>query len=36
MDSDGEAIDNTLEQFDTFEAYLDSITEPRDLFYLED
>ena len=36
MDSDDDQIDSTYENFETFEQYLDSITEARDLFYLED
>lgn len=35
-DYDGDAIDNTLEQFDTYELYLDSQMDEKDLFYLED
>ena len=35
-DLDGDAIDNTLEQFETYEAYLDSQMDEKDLFYLED
>ena len=35
-DLDGDAIDNTLEQFDTYEQYLDDQMEEKDLFYLED
>lgn len=35
-DLDGDAIDNTLENFDTYEQYLDSQMNEKDLFYLED
>ena len=37
MDEDFEdAIDTTLEQYDTYEQYLDDQMDEKDLFYLED
>ena len=35
-DMDGEHLDNTLVDFNTYEDYLDSQMTPEDLFYLED
>lgn len=35
-DLDGEAIDMTLDNYDTYEQYLDSCIDVKDLFYLED
>lgn len=35
-DLDGEIIDNTLENFNGYEDYLDSQMTDQDLFYLED
>lgn len=35
-DYDSEFYDNSLDQFRTYEEYLDSHRTPEDLFYLED
>jgi len=35
-DYENEMLDNTLEQFDTYNDYLDSRMEENELFYLED